>query len=224
MAFPQRSNHLARSRTLFLAAAATVLSLPIASCNRGPAAVRPPAIDPSSAGSQAMEQYDTDGDGVVKGAELDKAPGLKAALPRLDSDNDGGVSADDIAARVEKWQSTEAGLMSFSFLVTLDGSPLADANVTFEPEAFLGDELQAAVGQTNGFGSGGATIPKENRPAPTTPPGMHLGLYKVKISKLVGGKEIVPHKYNEDTVLGQEVAYDVSEIANNRVVYALKTK
>jgi hypothetical protein len=34
----------------------------------------------------------------------------------------------------------------------------------------------------------------------------------------------VPSRYNVETILGQEVAYDVAEIANNRVVYALRSK
>jgi hypothetical protein len=195
-----------------------------ASCVDGPAAVNQPSIDSSSAGSAAMEQYDTNGDGRVSGDELDKAPGLRAALARLDTNGDKAVDAEEVAARVEVWQGMESGLMSFRFRVLLDGSPLGGATVTFEPEPFLGEEIQAAVGQTNDYGAGGATIPKEKRPDPTTPPGMHLGLYKVRISKAAGGKEVVPARYNEQTVIGQEVAYDVSEIANNRVVYALKSK
>ena len=70
----------------------------------------------------------------------------------------------------------------------------------------------------------GAAIAKEDRPSPTSPPGMHLGLYQVKISKQVNGKEMVPPMYNQATTLGQEVAADVREILNNNVVYALSTK
>lgn len=53
---------------------------------------------------------------------------------------------------------------------------------------------------------------------------MHLGLYRVKISKLVNGKEIVPPKYNEQTILGQELAGDVPGIASGGVAFALSTK
>jgi hypothetical protein len=196
----------------------------IASCNSGPAAVRQPSINAASAGRLAIEQYDTNGDRRVAGDELEQAPALRAALPRLDTDSDAAVTADEIAGRVMAWKGMVSGLMSFSFSVTLDGSPLANATVTFEPEAFLGEEIKPAVGVTNEFGGGGATIPKELRPDPTSPPGMHLGLYKVKISKTVGGKEIIPRQYNEETILGQEVAYDVPEISGNRLVYALKSK
>jgi hypothetical protein len=212
------------SRSLVVVSlAASLLSLPIASCNYGPQAVRPPYIDPSDAAEQAMEMYDTDGDGRVAGAELDEAPGLKAALPRMDTNQDDAITGDEVAERVGGWQKG-LGLMSFVFKVTLDGVPLDGALVTFEPEKFLGDEFKSASCTTSSYGDAGATIAKEDRPSPKTPPGMQLGVYKVKISKTVGGKETIPAKYNENTILGQEVSMDVSEIANNRVVYALTSK
>jgi hypothetical protein len=203
--------------------AISMVALSIAACNYGPPAVKQPSIDASDAGDLAMEQYDTNGDGRVAGEELEKAPGLKAALPRMDADADGAVTADEVAARIGQWKKMGIGLMSFGFTVTLNGSPLPDATVTFEPELFLGDDIKLATCTTNPFGSGSATIAKEDRPDPSYPPGMQLGLYKVKISKMDGGKEIIPARYNEATVLGQEVAQDVSEIASQRVVYALKT-
>jgi hypothetical protein len=201
----------------------TAVAVILTSCAGGPAPIRPPNISASSAGSEAMEQYDTDGDGKVAGGELEKAPGLKAALPRMDTNGDKAIDADEVAARVGQWQNAGIGLMSFGFTVTLNGSPLTDAVVTFDPESFLGDEVKSASGTTNSSGTGGATIAVEDRPDPTWPSGMQLGLYKVKVSKMVDGKETIPAKYNEATVLGQEVAEDVSEIANRRVVYTLST-
>lgn len=196
----------------------------LAACNFGPAAVKPPSIDAADAGQAAVEMYDANRDGVISGGELDQAPGLKAAIKRLDTSGDGGASADEVAARIEKWQESEIGLTSFGFKVTLDGAPLVGATVTFEPEAFLGDEVKAATCETNELGGGGASIPKELRPTPSTPGGMQLGMYRVKISKVVGGRELIPMPYNEQTILGQEVALDVPEIAANRVVYALRSK
>jgi len=185
--------------------------------------VRPPSISPSSAGSEAMELYDTNGDGQVAGDELEKAPGLRAALPRLDTDGDGGVTADEVAARVEQWQNAGVGLISFSFTAKLNGSPLSDAVVTFEPETFLGDDVKPARCTTSSAGVGGPTIAKQDLPDPTWPPGMQHGVYKVKVSKIVDGRETIPAKFNEATVLGQEVAQDVPEIGSRRVVYALST-
>jgi hypothetical protein len=186
--------------------------------------VQPPGIDAWAAGEEAIELCDANGDGTASGEELNKAPSLKSALKRLDTNGDGGASAEEIAARIGKWQEIGIGLMSFGCNVTLDGRPLSDAVVTFEPETFLGDEIKAASGTTNRYGGASATIAKEDRPDAKYPPGMHLGFYKVKISKRVSGKETIPAKYNEATVLGQEVSPDVAEILNNRVVYALTTK
>jgi hypothetical protein len=171
-----------------------------------------------------MEQYDTDGDGRVAGDELANAPGLRAALSRMDKDNDNAITADEVTARIHQWQASPIGLTSFGFTLTMDGHPLDDATVTLVPEEFLGDDIKAAVATTDLFGTGGPSIPKADRPDPTTPPGVAIGLYKVKISKLIGGKETIPPQYNEQTTLGQEVAPDVPEIANRQVVYALKSK
>ena len=193
------------------------------SCQRGPAVVKQPSISPSSAGKLAMEQYDTNGDGKVAGDELEKAPSLKAALPRLDTDGDGGVSADEVAARVKVWKDMESGMTLLPCRVLLDGQPLADAKLTLEPESFLGDEMKPAYGTTNQFGTVSPVIPKDQRPDPKLPGGAQLGLYKVRISKMVNGKETIPPRYNTETVLGQEVAYDDPGMKSNSVTYALKT-
>ena len=203
---------------------AALFAIPFTSCNSGPSRVGQPSIDASGAGSRAVEAYDKNGDGIVSGSELDSAPTLKAALPRLDTNSDKGVSAEEVSARIDAWKGMRTGLTTFAFTVTLDGSPLSDAVVTFEPEPALGESIKPAIATTNQTGSGRASIPKEQRPDPTSPPGMHIGMYRVKVSKMVGGKELIPAKYNTDTILGQEVAPDVSEIANNRVIYTLSTK
>ncbi len=184
----------------------------LSSCNSGPARVNQPDIDASAAGQAAMDEYDTNGDGVVAGDELDKAPGLKALLATADTNKDGGISSKEVTERINKWKEQKTGVTMFSFVVTLDGRPLNGALLTFEPESFLGDDIQAAVGETGFGGSGGASIPKDQRPSPKSPPGVQLGLYRVKISKKVNGKEIVPPKYNEQSILAQEIAGDVPGI------------
>ena len=199
-------------------------AITLTSCNFGTPAVYQPSIDASQAASLAMQQYDTNRDGNVAGAELHQAPGLKAALPRLDTNQDGGVNADEIADRVNKWKEMRTAVSLFAFTVTLDDRPIPDAKVVFEPEQFLGAEIKVAGCMTNDFGRCGATIPDDERDDAEAPPGMHFGLYKVKISRMVSGKETIPARYNEHTVLGQEVAADVPEIINNRVVYALSTR
>lgn len=202
---------------------ASVLLAATTSCQRGPAVVKQPSISPSSAGKLAIEQYDANHDGKVAGDELEKAPSLKAALPRLDTDGDGAVSADEVAARVNAWKEMRTGMTTVPCHVTLDGQPLAGAKVTLEPEAFLGDEIKIAFGTTDQFGTVSPSIPKDQRPDPKLPGGAHFGLYKVRISKIVNGKETVPARYNTETILGQEVSYDDPGMKSNNILYALKT-
>jgi hypothetical protein len=200
-------------------------SVPIlfAGCSSRPAAVRQPAISASRAGSQAMEMYDKNGDGVISGEEMDHAPALTEALPRLDTNGDKRVSADEIAARVDAWKAMQIGMTSIRCHVTLDGEPLVGATVTFEPEPFLGDEIKTAIGATNPFGDVAPTIPKEQRPDPKLPGGIHLGLYKVRISKMVNGKETIPTRYNAQTTLGQEVSDDDPAVRRMNMAFALKS-
>ena len=63
------------------------------SCSRGPAPLKQPSINASSAGKLAMEQYDKDGDGKVAGAELDQAPASRPHSRISIRHGDGGVSA-----------------------------------------------------------------------------------------------------------------------------------
>jgi hypothetical protein len=215
-----RMTRFHRSLPLVIAAVAIV---PLASCSRGPARVGQPSISPSGAGSQAVEAYDQNSDGVISGNELDAVPALKAALPRFDTNGDKGVSSDEIAARVNAWKDMRTGLASVRCHITLDGQPLAGAEVVFEPEPFLGDEVKQATGTTNQFGDVAPTISKEDRPDPSLPGGVHFGLYKVRISKNSNGRETIPARYNKDTILGQEVAYDDPGIMNNNLAFNLKS-
>jgi hypothetical protein len=204
-------------------AVVTAVVLPLISCNRGPARVGQPSISPSGAGSGAIEAYDTNSDGVISGAELDAVPALKAALPRFDTDGDKGIGADEVAARVNAWKAMRTGLASVRCHITLDGQPLTGAEVIFEPEPFLGEEVKTATGTTNQFGDVAPTVAKEDRPDPTLPGGVHFGLYKVRISKKANGREMIPARYNTATILGQEVAYDDPGISNNNLAFNLKT-
>ncbi len=174
----------------------------ILGCSDKPPRLHPPSIDASAAGSGAMDKYDKDGDGEVAGDELEAAPSLKAALENLDTDGDGAVSADEVTARVEAWQESRVGRTTMSCRVTRQGQSLEGAAVTFEPESFLGPEVKAAEGVTDSNGLAVLSIPGAD------PPGVAPGLYLVRISKEQNGQEMIPPKYNTETVLGQEVSQD----------------
>jgi hypothetical protein len=206
-----------------LVATVAVMTICVASCNRGPSAVKPPSISASGAGSKAMELYDKDDDGKVAGPELDGAPALKAAMATLDTDGDQAVDADEVAARVKSWQATPVALTGVKVKVTMDGQPLPGAEVVFEPDPCLGDDIKLAKAITGAYGDVAPVIPPELRGSADHPGGIQLGLYLVRITKNVSGKETVPARYNTNTTLGQEIAYDDPAFQNRRVGFALKS-
>lgn len=193
-------------------------------CGRGPAPIRQPAIDAAAAGRDALARYDTDGNGLIAGAELDAAPALKAALARLDTDKNGGVSAAELAERVRAWKQMRTGLASVRCHITLDGKPLAGASVSLEPESFLGSHVKSASGETNPFGDVSPSVATEDLPDPSLPGGVHFGLYRVRITKQIEGRETLPARYNSETVLGQEISYDDPGMAANDIRFKLESR
>lgn len=150
-----------------------------------------------------METYDTNGDAFIDAGELEASPPLSAALKKVDHDGDGSVSESEIAARLNQWIDSRIALFTVPCRVYLNGKPLQDATVRFEPEPFLGSSFQVVEGRTTRKGGiKFQTLP--NMPAGGLPP----GLYRVRITKTNDGKQIIPKQYNEQTVLGQEIAND----------------
>ena len=195
-----------------------------AGCSSGPSRVQPPSIDADAAGEQAVEMFDKDGDGAIAGAELDATPGIKAALEQIDANSDGKVTAEEVTARVEAWQAGGIGVMSVSCQFNLDGRPLAGAEVIFEPEPFLGDDIKAAVGETTGGGNAMPSVPKDQRATSDTPPGFQLGLYRIRVSKKANGQQTLPASLNTETTVGAQISDDDPAIRSQKVVFDLKSK
>jgi hypothetical protein len=191
---------MSKCKWLGLAVVLACILVVFQGCEKRPARVLPPGIN-SSAGDDAIKDFDTDKDKKISGAELNKCPGLKAAIEQVDKEKTGGITADMIYARIKDWKDSKLGKMSVGCMITRNNQPLADADVKFVPEKFLGDKLVTATGKTDQNGQAMMTVPVD--PAkPNDPPGMPPGFYRVEITK---GTE-VPAKYNTQTVLGQEVA------------------
>ena len=221
----RRMHNRPRTKTgVGAALALAAVALTASGCSRGPAAVRQPAIDAAAAGRDALARYDTDGNGVIAGAELDAAPPLKVALVRLDTDKDGGVSAAEVTERVRAWKEMRTGLASVRCHVTLDGKPLAGARLVLEPEPFLGTYVRPASGETNPFGDVSPSVAAEDLPDPSLPGGVHFGLYRVQISKQIDGRETLPARYNSETILGQEISYDDPGMAANDIRFKLESR
>jgi len=192
-------------------------------CNGGPSGIALPDIDPHDAAELAMKTYDTDGNGYVEGDELKNAPGLAAAMTTLDTNGDAKVSGKEISERILAWQGTEVGIMSITCTVLMDGRPLEGATVTLDPEEFLGNDIQEAVGVSGPMGDCYPSIPQDES-AGSNIFGVQFGLFKVRVSKVVDGKEQIPGRYNSQTVLGQEVSYDDPAMLRNKVIFRLRNK
>jgi hypothetical protein len=201
----------------FLCVACVVWLASSFGCQRGPDRVHP--VKPSSSAAEdAIAMFDTNKDGMISGAELDKCPGLKFGLARLDPSRK-GVTAEMIAKRIAAWKDSKLGKMSLCLQFSHNGKPLVDADVRLVPEKFLGpDMLQNAVatGKTEAGGSVMLTIPLKN---PTDPAGVCPGYYRVEVTKK--GLNI-PAKYNTDTIFGMEVAIDVEELQQGSVQFKLE--
>jgi hypothetical protein len=148
-----------------------------------------------------MEQYDTNKDGKIAGAELDASPALKSALKEINPSGN-SIDADQIAARIKAWQDSKVGRTSVTTTVLRRGKPLAGATLTLEPEKFLGENMLVCTAVTDEYGQASPSAPmKDANDAPGVPPGFYL----VRITK---AGENIPDRYNTKTTLGVEAASD----------------
>ena len=176
-----------------------------------------PSLSPAAAASQAMTDFDANGDGTLDAKELEKAPGLQAALKSIDKDNSKTISSAELQDRIEAYRKDAIAFIQLDVHVSLNGTPVDGAQVTFTPEAFMGTDVKTAAGLTNRGGSASLRVEGEEFP------GAHCGIYRVRISKKNStGKESIPSRYNSETTLGQEVATDVADIERG-VKFELKS-
>ena len=183
--------------------AACVLCL---GCSDSSPSPKMPPLDPAAIAQEAMRRYDSNGDGKLDAKELAVAPALSAMLRTIKGHDPGhadALTADDIAARVAAWKQGIGVLFGARSRVTLDGKRLADAVVTWEPESYLGPDYHPSSGTTNKNGYAYVS------PAVEGFQGIFPGLYTVRISKQVEGKETLPACCNQKSTLGREVATDM---------------
>ena len=175
-----------------------------------------PELDPTGAAAAALADYDTDQNGVISGTELNACPALQKALMEIDTNGDGGLSADEIAQRVQSYVDNRLGRMTLACAVLMDGAPLPGATVTFVPERFLGDAIPPATGTTSSTGI--ASMSNKD----VSPPGITVGFFKVQISKKdASGNELIPERYNVATQLGQEIALGSQALSMGPIMFQL---
>lgn len=174
-----------------------LLLIALCGCSGAASPVSLPDWDPSGVSDRAMELFDSDGDGFIAGDELSKSPGLLAGLDVIDTDDDQKVSAAEIVARFELYESQKLGLRDRQFRVTFNGKPLADANVKLVPEPFLEDVIEPASGVSGPDGNLQPTAGVDGLR------GMRPGYYRIEVTS---DKVKLPAKYNTKTILGAEVS------------------
>jgi hypothetical protein len=177
-------------------------------------------LDPQQAAQAAMDLYDKNGDGTLDAQELKASPPLVELLKNLQKWEPGhpeSLTRDDLAARFKAWNEDTSTLFNVTPTVNLDGKPIEGATVTYDPEPFLGPSFHAHEGTTNAAGL--ALL----KPELSGFPGIYVGLYRVSISKMVNGKEMIPAKYNANTELGREVANKIRDPRSNDL-FTLKSK
>jgi hypothetical protein len=155
--------------------------------------------DPDAMVSAVLAEYDRNKNGFLEWGELDACPALKGAMAGIDTDHDGKLSAAELKARFQTYGAANTGSVAMAASVTLDGAPLADATVTFEPEGCMGGAVRAGTGRTDAKGSFN-TVTVDGKPAP----GLQPGLYKIRITR--EGGSALPAKYNTQTTLGAELS------------------
>jgi hypothetical protein len=184
-------------RHCYYVAAPLALAL-LAGCSKAPSRIDAAGISSGSAAAAAIAEYDSDGDGAISGAELDKAPALKAALKVLDTNNDQKITADEIAAEIDKWAAGRVAFLEADCTVTMDGRPLAGATVTLTPEKFLGETVHPATGTTDRSGRVRLSVAPEFLPSPNLK-GIQCGFYKVAITHPT---QKIQAQFNTATTLG----------------------
>ena len=188
---------------------ASILAL-LAGCTQGASRIQPVEIDSSSASSEAMELYDTDGDSAIAGDELNAVPGIKKHLDRYDADGDQRVTRDEIRERLRSWSQSRVAIMGATFTIYLDGRPLEGATVSLVPEPYLEPNVKPASGVTSPIGLTRVSHSEADLPKTANGRAMYgvkSGTYKVQITH--PNRNILA-KYNTATELGAEISHDVN--------------
>lgn len=172
----------------------------LSGCAGRPGRVEPPDLDPEAAATDALASFDSNADGLLDANELDSSPGLNAGAKAVDTDHDGKLSAEEIAARIRQWSEGRVGLVAVNCSVSRGGRPLSGATVSFVPEKFLGPNIKPASGVSDSTGR--VELAVAGVPVAAL---AQCGFYRVEISQKDGDREMIPAKFNSDTKLGVEI-------------------
>lgn len=156
----------------------------VAGCGDSPPeAVGAPRYEPQKFASSLLQRCDADSSGTISKEEAAKAPGLVADWDRYDSDGDGALSADELAARAQVWVDRRDGMVSIRCVVKQQGKQLGNVTVKLIPDESLEGVIQPAETVTHESRSSSLSIPPELKSeAHKKIAGMQYGLYRVEVS------------------------------------------
>ena len=177
----------------------------LAGCASPPETIMP-SFNPAGAAAKAISLFDANKNGTLEGPELEKSPGLKAALALIDTNHDQALSAAEIEARVRAYAKSSVAMYPVHITVKIDRIPLDGANVTLVPEPFLEPPLKRISGITDRLG---IVTPKLEGMSLAE---VNIGLYRVEITYKNPQGQDLPAKYNTETTLGLEVALDTPSL------------
>ena len=187
----------------FGAVSATILVALVCGCSFSSNAVKAPGIDPSAAAEAAIAQYDQDNDQGLSEKEIEESA---LTLELWDSSKDGQIQKEEIQQRLEQYIAQRTGMVGLQCNVYLGNMPLGGAEVTFEPEEFLGGVVHPAYGMTVDNGVANLSVAEEFRPDPAIR-AVEIGLYRVRITH---PDVPIREEFNTNTKL----SYDVSPLEN----------
>lgn len=164
-----------------------------------------PKFNASDAAAQAIEMFDTNGDGSLDDQELKQSPGLAEGKKRADTNGDGRLSEDEIEQRIQHWNDSRKQFYTPTIEVSVDRRLLSGIELTLDPEPFLKEWISTARGTTDT--SGQVALSNTDFPG-----GLFMGYYKVTASLKEGTMERLPARYNTKTELGIEITDDRPEI------------
>lgn len=181
-----------------------LVALGLSGCNRGPARVGMPNFKPDRVAARALEEFDADGDGALNSEELQAAPGIAAAVPLMDADGNRQLTADEIAAELQKWRDEKAALISLSCRVTQKGRPVSGAQVRLVPEACFDDTIPDASGVSDAAGNADLSCDPEHKPETLKSyRAVKPGIYRVEVTH---PSITVPPEFNSSTTIGAAVS------------------
>ena len=124
------------------------------------------------------------------------------SIDQYDTNKDKSIDVEEFRSHLADLLKNKSGATQLACNVSYQGRPLAGATVIFEPETYLGDDIQAAQGVTSNAGIADMGMPADKAPAALK--NMKLiqyGTFKVRVTHPTIS---LPAKYNTDTTLGYE--------------------